>query len=99
VTATVATHCEQPVRDARAVNASATGVLIVFQGPVVPFRPGDRCLVSLALAEGALHVLGRVRRRDPGADQGQYVGIEFDDRLGGADLAHVTQEAAESRSG
>jgi hypothetical protein len=39
---------------------------------------GDRCLISLNLADGALHVLGLVRRKAPGADGRHYVGIEYD---------------------
>jgi hypothetical protein len=98
VAATVATRCEQPVRDARAVNASAAGALIVFHGPAVPFRPGDRCLVSLSLDDGILHALGRVRRRELGADQGHYVGIEFDAHLSGADTRRISHQGARTPS-
>jgi c-di-GMP-binding flagellar brake protein YcgR len=73
----LAARSEQPVPGGQLVDVSATGVLAAFEGGVLPFRLGERCLVSLELTEGVLHLLGVVRRRATGADGRQYLGIEY----------------------
>jgi len=74
----MATHREQAVTDARTVDVSRNGVLLAFGGPTVPFQVGDRCLVSLTLPDGVLHLLGSIRRREVGHDDAHYIGVEFE---------------------
>ena len=73
----LSTGSERPIPNGRLIDVSTTGVLAAFDGGVLPVRLGDRCLVSLELADGALHLLGVVRRRAGGSDGRQYVGIEY----------------------
>ena len=73
-----ATWAERVLVGGHAVNASETGLLVSFPGPAVPVNLGDRCLVSLQLGGGLVHLLGYVRRKAPGDDGRYYVGIELD---------------------
>ena len=92
VSAAIATRSEQRVTGGRAVDASAVGVLLSFLGAALPVGQGDRCLVSLQLSDRLLHVMGVVRRKEVGADQRYYVGVEIDD-LPAAELEQLQNEA------
>ncbi len=74
----LAASSERSVVGGRVVNISLAGILAAFAGPALPFGAGDRCLVSIQLADGALHLLGHVRRRAYGDDDRLYVGIEYE---------------------
>jgi hypothetical protein len=92
VSAAIATRSEQRVTGGRTVDASAVGVLLSFPGAALPVGFGDRCLVSLQLSDRLLHIMGVVRRKELGADQRYYVGIEIDN-LPAAELEQLRDEA------
>jgi hypothetical protein len=73
-----ATWAERVLVGGYAVNASETGLLVSFPGPAVPVHIGDRCLMSIQLRGGLVHLLGHVRRKAPGDDGRYYVGIELE---------------------
>lgn len=73
-----ATWAERVLVGGFAVNASENGLLVSFPGPAVPVHLGDRCLLSIQLTEGLVHLLGHVRRKAAGDDGRYYVGIELE---------------------
>jgi hypothetical protein len=73
-----ATWAERVLVGGFAVNASQNGLLVSFPGPAVPVHLGDRCLLSIHLTGGLVHLLGHVRRKAPGDDGRYYVGMELE---------------------
>ena len=69
---------EQPLPRADAIDASRTGVLVAFAEPAVLAR-GTRVCCSLSTADGMMHLLGRVRRVERGADFRTYVALSLDE--------------------
>ena len=74
----VVTWSERIIVGGHAINASAVGILVSFPVPAVPVQVGDRCLVTVRLPSGLLHLPGHVRRKEPGDDGRYYVGVELD---------------------
>jgi hypothetical protein len=93
----LAASSERPVVGGRVVNISLVGILAAFAGPALPFGEGDRCLVSIQLVDGALHLLGHVRRRAYGDDDRLYIGIEYE-RVHPVDLERLERFVAGSLS-
>jgi hypothetical protein len=93
----VATASEHVVSSGRTIDISLVGVLACFPGAALPVTVGDRCLVSLDLGDGALHLRAWVRRRERGADDLHYVGFEYDDPTD-ADRDRLRRSAGLERS-
>ena len=77
VPASVAVRDESACPPGQTVDLSPTGVLVRLADAGRPPCPGDPVVVSLVLADGALHVLGSAQRSLRGEDGQWYVAVEF----------------------
>ena len=67
-----------PCPPGQLVDIGAHGLLVQLSAPGRPPGVGERVLLSLRLADGMLHVLGRANRSVRGDDGRWYVAVEFD---------------------
>ncbi len=75
----VARGPEEPGPPGDLIDLSREGLLVRLSAPGRPPGVGERVLLSLSLADGMLHVLGRAVRCVRGEDGRWYVAAAFDD--------------------
>ncbi|MEA3216358.1 MAG: PilZ domain [Acidimicrobiia bacterium] len=59
------------------IDISPDGLLVCLPPTAEPARQADSILVSIALDDGLLHLLGIVRRCARGGDRNWYVAVEY----------------------
>lgn len=90
----MATGSEHLIVGGESVDASAVGVLVAVPGAAMPVAVGDRCLVTIQLRDGALHVMAQVCRKERGDDGRYYVGLEYEE-LAPGDLERLRAHAGD----